>query len=150
MPDYEYIKHRKTHRRKHNTMRVPISWLKDYVDIDIKPEELAEKLTTAGFEVGKIDYIGVPQNQVEGIRVPPSVIIWYGILKKSCSARLKRSKSILTHTASCWLWSITVAMNWNNVSQVHPIFSNIKIKGELNPPLWTALRTGRRCCMGWS
>jgi phenylalanyl-tRNA synthetase beta chain len=58
-------------------MLVPISWLKDYVDIDILPELLAEKITLAGLEVGSIEYFGVPQNQVEGIRVPPSDhLVW--------------------------------------------------------------------------
>jgi phenylalanyl-tRNA synthetase beta chain len=41
-------------------MRVPISWLKEYVDIDLPVEELAEKLTIAGLEVEEIEYVGVP------------------------------------------------------------------------------------------
>ena len=32
-------------------MKVPISWLKDYVDINIPLEDLAERLTLAGLEV---------------------------------------------------------------------------------------------------
>ncbi len=32
-------------------MLVPLSWLKDYVDIDITPDELEEKLFSSGFEV---------------------------------------------------------------------------------------------------
>ncbi|MBR0087173.1 MAG: phenylalanine--tRNA ligase subunit beta, partial [Lachnospiraceae bacterium] len=32
-------------------MLVPLSWLKDYVDIDITPKELEEKLFSCGFEV---------------------------------------------------------------------------------------------------
>ena len=40
-------------------MRVPISWLKDYVDINLPVEELAEKLTIAGLEVSEIEYIGL-------------------------------------------------------------------------------------------
>jgi phenylalanyl-tRNA synthetase beta chain len=40
-------------------MKIPISWLKEYVNITLSPEELAERLTLAGLEVGKIDYIGV-------------------------------------------------------------------------------------------
>src|SRR4030042_75574 len=32
-------------------MKVPISWLKEYVDITIPVDEIAEKLTMAGFEV---------------------------------------------------------------------------------------------------
>ncbi len=35
-------------------MKVPISWLKDYVDITISIEELAERLTLAGMEVEHI------------------------------------------------------------------------------------------------
>lgn len=41
-------------------MRVPISWLKEYVDITLPVEELAEKLTLAGLEVTEIDYVGLP------------------------------------------------------------------------------------------
>src|SRR5512137_2068612 len=40
-------------------MKVPISWLKDYVDITIPVEELAERLTLAGMEVEHIEYYGV-------------------------------------------------------------------------------------------
>jgi phenylalanyl-tRNA synthetase beta chain len=41
-------------------MKVPISWLKDYVDIKIPIEELATRLTLAGMEVEHIEYYGVP------------------------------------------------------------------------------------------
>ncbi len=41
-------------------MRVPLSWLKDYVDITLPVPELAERLTLAGLEVGAIDTIGLP------------------------------------------------------------------------------------------
>ena len=41
-------------------MKVPISWLKDYVDITIPIEELANRLTLAGMEVERIEYYGVP------------------------------------------------------------------------------------------
>ena len=39
-------------------MRVPTSWLQDYVDITVELGELAERLTLAGLEVGAIDRIG--------------------------------------------------------------------------------------------
>ena len=32
-------------------MLVPLSWLKEYVDIDVTPEELEKKLFYGGFEV---------------------------------------------------------------------------------------------------
>ena len=41
-------------------MKVPISWLREYVDIDIPVEELANRLTLAGMEVEHIEYYGVP------------------------------------------------------------------------------------------
>ena len=41
-------------------MKVPMSWLKDYVDITIPIEELAERLTLAGMEVEHSEYYGVP------------------------------------------------------------------------------------------
>lgn len=37
-------------------MLAPISWLKDYVDIDVTPEILAKKLVSIGFEVDEIIY----------------------------------------------------------------------------------------------
>jgi phenylalanyl-tRNA synthetase beta chain len=37
-------------------MRVPYEWLKQYVDIDLPPDELAERLTMAGLEVDRVEY----------------------------------------------------------------------------------------------
>ncbi|MBM3130189.1 MAG: phenylalanine--tRNA ligase subunit beta [Chloroflexi bacterium] len=42
-------------------MKIPLSWLRDYVDIKISPEELAMKLTYAGLEVEQMEYIGLPR-----------------------------------------------------------------------------------------
>ncbi|HEY8423595.1 MAG TPA: phenylalanine--tRNA ligase subunit beta [Clostridia bacterium] len=40
-------------------MKVPLSWLRDFVDIsDITPQELADKLTNIGFEIEEINYLG--------------------------------------------------------------------------------------------
>lgn len=49
-------------------MKLPLSWLKDYVDIgNITPEELADKLLNIGFEVEEIIYYGKDiQNVVTG------------------------------------------------------------------------------------
>ncbi len=46
-------------------MKVPISWLKDFVDITLPIDELAERLTLAGLEVGSIDYVGLPGADLE-------------------------------------------------------------------------------------
>ena len=39
-------------------MKVPISWLKKYVPVELPPKELAHRLTMAGNEVGEVDEIG--------------------------------------------------------------------------------------------
>ncbi|HEX9116596.1 MAG TPA: phenylalanine--tRNA ligase subunit beta [Anaerolineae bacterium] len=39
-------------------MKVPISWLKDFVDIKLAPQELAERLTLAGLEVESLTQVG--------------------------------------------------------------------------------------------
>ena len=39
-------------------MKVPLSWLKDYVDVDIPVEELAQKLFSCGLEVEELIYVG--------------------------------------------------------------------------------------------
>ena len=39
-------------------MKVLLSWLKEYVDIDVTPKELEEKLFSAGLEVEEITYLG--------------------------------------------------------------------------------------------
>jgi phenylalanyl-tRNA synthetase beta chain len=58
-------------------MRIPLSWLREYVDIAIPVEELAERLTLAGLEVAHIEYIGVPQTMVPGLRYPKSDhLVW--------------------------------------------------------------------------
>lgn len=119
-------------------MRVPISWLKDYVDIDIKPEELAEKLTTAGFEVGKIEYIGVPQNQVEGIRVPPANhLVW-----DRDKILLGAIKEVKAHPDADKLVLAMVDFGSDELEQCvtgAPNLFQYKGAGELNPPLWTPL-----------
>lgn len=39
-------------------MKVLYSWLKEYVDIDVTPKELEEKLFSTGFEVEGVEYLG--------------------------------------------------------------------------------------------
>ena len=44
-------------------MKAPLTWLKDYVDIDIPIEDLARRMTLAGLEVEEIRYVGYPLPQ---------------------------------------------------------------------------------------
>ncbi|MBN2116631.1 MAG: phenylalanine--tRNA ligase subunit beta [Anaerolineales bacterium] len=44
-------------------MKLPISWIKDYIDLDgLSIEEIARKLTLAGLEVEEIKYAGLPMS----------------------------------------------------------------------------------------
>lgn len=45
-------------------MKAPISWLNDFVKIDVSPEVLADKLVSAGFEVEEIIY---QANQIKNV-----------------------------------------------------------------------------------
>ncbi len=40
-------------------MRVPLSWLSEFVELVVTPEELAAQLTLAGLEVAAVEYVGV-------------------------------------------------------------------------------------------
>ncbi len=50
-------------------MKVPLSWLRDYVDVTLPVEQLAVRLTLAGLEVAGIRAVGLPVP--EGVRVKP-------------------------------------------------------------------------------
>lgn len=52
-------------------MKVPVSWLRDFVEISIPIDQLAEKLTFAGLEVEDIEYIGVPSPAKQGSKNQP-------------------------------------------------------------------------------
>jgi len=48
-------------------MKVPISWLKDFVEITIPLPDLARRLTIAGLEVEQVIYIGLPLPQTNSV-----------------------------------------------------------------------------------
>jgi len=50
-----------------NRMRIPLSWLRDYIDISLPPAQLIERLTLAGLEVASTRVLGLPVP--EGVRV---------------------------------------------------------------------------------
>jgi phenylalanyl-tRNA synthetase beta chain len=45
-------------------MRVPLSWLREYVDVDLEPGRLAERLTLLGMEVKTVEHIGADWQRV--------------------------------------------------------------------------------------
>ncbi len=57
-------------------MKVPISWLREYVEINLPIEALAHKLTLAGLEVEEIRYVGLPLPEEKGQEIKISGISW--------------------------------------------------------------------------
>ncbi len=54
-------------------MKVPLSWLKEYVEITLPVPALAERLTLAGLEVSGIEYVGLePPAPPRGSSSPPT------------------------------------------------------------------------------
>ena len=57
-------------------MRTPLSWLKQYVDIDVDTNSIAHELTMAGTEVGTIEHMGgwgeVFVGEVKEINIHPN------------------------------------------------------------------------------
>jgi phenylalanyl-tRNA synthetase beta chain len=62
-------------------MKAPISWIKEFVDIELPIEELAHKMTIAGLEVEEIRYVGLPkpegqqQYKITGFSWEPEKIV---------------------------------------------------------------------------
>lgn len=117
-------------------MLVPVSWLKDYVDIDIPAELLAEKLTLAGLEVAKMHYFGVPQTPVEGLRLPPSDhLVW-----DRSKIVLGAIREVKPHPNADRLVIAMVDHGGGELEQTvtgAPNLFEYKGLGELPTPLWT-------------
>src|SRR5262245_55587671 len=48
-------------------MKIPLNWLRDYVNVTLAPAQLIERLTLAGLEVAGVRVLGLPIP--EGVRV---------------------------------------------------------------------------------
>ncbi|MFQ5942298.1 MAG: phenylalanine--tRNA ligase subunit beta [Anaerolineales bacterium] len=69
-------------------MKIPLSWLRDFVDIEVSVAELARKLTLAGLEVEELRYVGLPvsdeahpDTKVTGLAWDPEKIVVGEILE---------------------------------------------------------------------
>ena len=118
-------------------MLVPVSWLRDFVDIDIPIELLAERLTVAGLEVAHLKYIGLPQQQVPGIRMPTSHhLVW-----DREKLLLGRIVEVKAHPNADRLVLALVDYGGIKLEQCVTGATNLfryKDEGEINPPIWSA------------
>jgi phenylalanyl-tRNA synthetase beta chain len=117
-------------------MLVPVSWLREFVDIDIPVELLAERLTLAGLEVSRIEYLGVPQRMVEGVRWPVSDhLVWDR--QKLVLGAIREVKS---HPNADRLVLALVDYGGGQPEQCvtgAPNLFEYKDQGPLDSPLWT-------------
>ncbi len=116
-------------------MLVPLSWLRDLVDVDVPAEWLAERLTLAGLEVAAINYLGVPQGAVEGVRWPPSDhLVW-----DRDKVLLGAIREVRAHPNADRLVLAMVDYGGEALEQCVTGASNLfgyKDAGPLDPPLW--------------
>ena len=50
-------------------MRVPLSWLKDFVEIAIPLDDLIHRMIMAGLEVANVEHMGTPGNATNCLSV---------------------------------------------------------------------------------
>lgn len=116
-------------------MLVPLSWLRELVDIDIPVELLAERLTLAGLEVGAIRYLGLPQGEVAGVRRPPADhLVW-----ARDKILLGAIREVRAHPNADRLVLAMVDYGGEAPEQCVTAASNLfacRERGPLDPPLW--------------
>ncbi len=118
-------------------MLVPMSWLRDFVDIDVPVEMLAERLTVAGLEVAHLIYIGLPQQTLPGLRMPRSDhLVWDR--EKLLLARIVEVKA---HPKADRLVLAMVDYGGERPEQCVTGATNLfpyKDQGPIDPPIWSA------------
>jgi phenylalanyl-tRNA synthetase beta chain len=57
-------------------MKIPLSWLKDFVDIDLPLDELARVMTMIGLEVDEVQLVGLPMPKSEQHEFKFSGLCW--------------------------------------------------------------------------
>lgn len=116
-------------------MKVPISWLKEFVEISLPIDQLAAKLTLAGLEVEEIRYVGLPRpeggkqvTKITGISWDPDKIV------------VGEVREVMPHPDADRL----VLCRLDDGHQEHIVLTGApnlfpyKGKGELDPPLKVA------------
>jgi phenylalanyl-tRNA synthetase beta chain len=58
-------------------MKVPLGWLRDYVDLTLPVPQLVERLTLAGLEVASVHAIGLPTPEGLRAKVEQGGPVWY-------------------------------------------------------------------------
>jgi len=93
-------------------MKISYNWLKEYVDIKLKPEQLAEKLTMSGSEVTTIEKIGSDYLlELEITPNRPDCLSYIGIAREVAAVtgrKLKLPQSTIHNPRSTILPKVTI------------------------------------------
>lgn len=106
-------------------MKVPFSWLKDYVDIDVSAQELQEKLFSCGFEVEELVYLGskidrVVVGQITNIEKHPDSDHMV-VCKLDCGEEYGRDIQIVTGASNVFVGAkVPVALDNSTVAETNP------------------------------
>ena len=91
-------------------MRVPLSWLRDYVDISMSPQELADQLTlhgmeVSGVEVGGADWTDVVVGRLLSVeRHPNADSLWLTSVDVGAGEPLQVVCGAQNIAPSRWVW----------------------------------------------
>jgi phenylalanyl-tRNA synthetase beta chain len=58
-------------------MKVPLSWLRDYVEVTLPVPQLVERLTLAGLEVASVRFLGLPVPEGFSVKVEEPGPVWH-------------------------------------------------------------------------
>lgn len=117
-------------------MKIPISWIKEYVDIDGVPlEELAHTITMAGLEVEEIRYVGLAMPEGEQQQTKISGLSWNPETIVVAEIREVGSHPDADRLVLCRLWD---GQQEHTVLTGAPNLFEYKGQGELKPPLKVA------------
>jgi phenylalanyl-tRNA synthetase beta chain len=118
-------------------MRVPLSWVREFVDVELSPAELARKLTFAGLEVEGIEFVGLPlpagderpECKVSGFGWDPDLVVVGDLLEVEPHPNADRLVLAKVDHGAGIEWTVTGAPN----------LAAFKGRGPLAPPLKVAV-----------
>ena len=87
-------------------MNISYNWLKEYVDFDLTPDEVAAALTSIGLETGGVEEVQTIKGGLEGL-VVGEVLTWAGWIRRMTEAPGRFVWCIRNlPTTGVWQWEI--------------------------------------------
>lgn len=123
-------------------MLVPLSWLKDYVDISLKPKDLGDRLTEVGLGCEKI--IKLPDDVVFELEITPNRPDWLSIIGVAYEIAAIEQKKITYPTLKTNLKPTvkTLPLKIQTDPKINPRFTGVIIQAVTvkDSPMWLKKR----------